>query len=326
MSRKLVLAMTLTIFLIGMLGVALKVQMVEASGTITINADGSVEGTTDISTVDNVTYTFTDNINDSIVVERDNIVVDGANYTVQGPGSGTGINLTDRSNVTIKNMEIKTFDRGIWLDESSNNTISKNNITNNNDDGIYITSSSNNNTISGNTVTANNDDGIRLSWSSNNTLSGNNASSNKNDGISLSVSSDNNVLSGNTVSSNKNNGIRLRSSSNNNFTGNNFIDNKQQVYDYSWDNPATPPSINIWDDGAGKGNYWSDYEEKYPNATEMDGSGIWDTAYDIDENNQDNYPLVPEFPSFLILPLFMIATLLAVIAYRRQLKKVNVNT
>jgi hypothetical protein len=30
------------------------------------------------------------------------------------------------------------------------------------------------------------------------------------------------------------------------------------------------------------------------------------------------YSIIPEFPSFLILPLFMIATLLAVIAYRRR--------
>jgi len=32
----------------------------------------------------------------------------------------------------------------------------------------------------------------------------------------------------------------------------------------------------------------------------------------------DQYAIVPEFPSFLILPLFMIATLLAVIVYRRK--------
>jgi len=73
---------------------------------------------------------------------------------------------------------------------------------------------------------------------------------------------------------------------------------------------------NVWDDGAGKGNYWSDYEDKYPDAEEIEG--IWDTPYVIDENNRDNYPIVPEFPSFLILPLFIIATLLAVIVYRRK--------
>jgi hypothetical protein len=61
--------------------------------------------------------------------------------------------------------------------------------------------------------------------------------------------------------------------------------------------------------------------EKYPDASEINDSGLWDTPYFIDESNQDNYPVIPEFPSFLILPLFMITTLLAVIVYRRQLKK-----
>lgn len=56
---------------------------------------------------------------------------------------------------------------------------------------------------------------------------------------------------------------------------------------------------NFWDNGE-KGNYWSDYEDKYPNAKELDGSGVWDTPYVIGDNNQDNYPLInpitiPEF-------------------------------
>jgi len=36
------------------------------------------------------------------------------------------------------------------------------------------------------------------------------------------------------------------------------------------------------------------------------------------ENTDTDYVVVPEFPSFLILPIFMIATLLAVIVYRRK--------
>jgi len=52
-------------------------------------------------------------------------------------------------------------------------------------------------------------------------------------------------------------------------------------------------STNIWDDSyPSGGNYWSDYEEKYPDAEELDGSGIWDTPYEIDWNDQDNYPLM----------------------------------
>ncbi len=49
------------------------------------------------------------------------------------------------------------------------------------------------------------------------------------------------------------------------------------------------PGANSWDDGY-QGNYWDDYEERYPNATN-DGV-IWDTSYEIGFNNADNYPLV----------------------------------
>lgn len=53
---------------------------------------------------------------------------------------------------------------------------------------------------------------------------------------------------------------------------------------------------NVWDDGyPSGGNYWSDYEGTYPNAAEIDESGIWDTPYEIDESNQDNYPLVEQW-------------------------------
>ena len=76
-------------------------------------------------------------------------------------------------------------------------------------------------------------------------------------------------------------------------------------------------SVNIWDNSS-EGNYWSDYEERYLNATEIDNSGIWNTSYVIDGNNQDNYPIVPEFPSSLILPLFMLTTILIIIFFRRK--------
>jgi hypothetical protein len=52
-------------------------------------------------------------------------------------------------------------------------------------------------------------------------------------------------------------------------------------------------SPNIWDDGyPSGGNYWSDYSTKYPSATEVDNSGIWNTPYVIDANNTDHYPLM----------------------------------
>ena len=159
MSRKATLAFILGFILLSVLVSVFKVQKVKASGTICIKADGSIDPPyAPISSVDNVTYTFTDNINDSIVVERDNIVVDGAGYTLQGPGAGVygskGIDLTGRSNVTTKNMEIKAFEFGIFLWESSNNSISGNTLTNNGG-GIYLWQSSKN-TLSSNVMNDNN--------------------------------------------------------------------------------------------------------------------------------------------------------------------------
>ena len=200
MKLKAVSGMMLTLLFIGMLTLAFNIQPVKASGTIYIKADGSIDPpTANITSVDNITYYFTDNNYDKIVVERDNIVVDGAGYTLQGTGIGTGIDLSGRSNVTIKNIEIKAFHYGIYLDESSNNGICGNNITNNYL-GIYLRESSNN-SISGNNITANNR-GIWLVRSANNTISGNTVTENNGYGIWLDGSA-NNTLRNNDASNNK---------------------------------------------------------------------------------------------------------------------------
>jgi parallel beta-helix repeat protein len=116
-------------------------------------------------------YTFNDSIFDySIVVLRDNIVVDGAKYTFQGEGE-RGIDLSSRSNVTIRNMRINgDFFHGIYLWNSSSNTITGNTIANNMV-GILIQNAPNN-IISANNIT-NNDNGISIYSSSNNKLRNN---------------------------------------------------------------------------------------------------------------------------------------------------------
>ncbi|UCE15779.1 MAG: right-handed parallel beta-helix repeat-containing protein [Candidatus Bathyarchaeota archaeon] len=168
-------------------------------------------------------YTFTDNIHGSLVVERNNIVVDGAGYTLQGTGSGTGIDLSGRSNVTIKNTEIKLFEYGIGLSSSSNNSISGNNITNN-FHGIKLYDSSNT-TISGNNMKANEGRGIYLSKSSNISISGNDITNND-CGIIISYFSNNNTISGNTLTGNNRYGILLDRSSNNTFKNNDISNNE----------------------------------------------------------------------------------------------------
>jgi len=127
-----------------MLTLAFNIQPVKASGTIYIRADGSVEpDTAPISSVDNVTYTFTDNIYDEIVVEKSDIIVDGNGYTLQGSGSGYGFDIVSISNVTIQNTNIKNFSRGVQFYSSSNSTLFGSNITNNKY-GIVLWDSSNN--------------------------------------------------------------------------------------------------------------------------------------------------------------------------------------
>jgi parallel beta-helix repeat protein len=163
----------LTIILIGMLDAAFRFQTVNASGTIYIRANGMVEPEeAPVSSVDNITYTLTGNIIDSIVVERDNILVDGAGYTVQGIGNGNGISLDGRRNVTIQDVEIISFWDGVYLYGSSNNRICRNRITANTYIGISLSHSSNN-SIVGNNITAVNGYGIYLDYSSNNNITEN---------------------------------------------------------------------------------------------------------------------------------------------------------
>jgi parallel beta-helix repeat protein len=273
MNRKLAVALTLTL-LIGTLNVAFNVQKAKASGTIYIRADGSIDPLgSPISTVDNVTYTFTGNISDSIVVERSNIIVDGSGYTVQGSGDEYGFSLTGMINVTIKNMSIRNFDYAIRLSSSNFSIINGNNITDNGF-GIYLFGSSSNNTVSGNNITANGNCGILINWdSSDNTVSGNNITANDLYGIGLYDSSGNNTI-----------------------YHNNFINNANLAF-------VAAGYANVWDDGyPSGGNYWSNYagvdSNSGPYQNETGSDGISDTSFGIFIDNIDNYPLMRPWMPF----------------------------
>jgi parallel beta-helix repeat protein len=221
--RKPVSSALLFLLTISALVSASRIQPVKADeSTIYINADGSVSPSTAlVSTFDNVTYMFTGNINESIVVQRNNIVINGAGCTVRGSATGTGIDLESVNNVTIENTSITGFSSGIWLNSSPNNTLSNNSISGNGLYGIYLHISSNE-TIFDNTVDGNNV-GIYLFNSSNNALLSNKAARNYK-GIVLDSSS-NNTLRDNNVTENPAYGIALYSSSYNTFSGNMVVGN-----------------------------------------------------------------------------------------------------
>jgi parallel beta-helix repeat protein len=228
-SSKFASSIALVIILVGISPAAFKVQRVEASGTIYIRADGSIDPpTAPIYTADNVTYTLTDNItsdSDGIVVERSNITLDGNQYVLQGSGTGNGITLFAIEKVTVRNIQITAFAYGTRLNSSSSNSISGNDITANNYAGIML-GSSHGTSISGNNITNNNRAGIYLRVSSNNSVSGNNITANKMFGIYLDSSS-NNSISGNNVAYG---GITLGYSSNNSVSGNTFTDGGLYVF------------------------------------------------------------------------------------------------
>jgi len=285
MLRQKASQLVLLSLVVSLLTYAFNIQSAGASGTIYIRANGSIDPPTAPIQRNVDVYTFTDDITGSIIVEKDNIVVDGAGHTLQGTGSETGIYLSARTNVTIQNVETKTFDTAIYLFSSNHVTILGTTISDSSD-GIWMSDSSSNN-ISGNNIAANVLEGIYILVSSDNSIFGNNIIANIFDGIYL-YSSSNNIISMNNIENNGY-GISPYYSSDNRIFHNNFINNIYQV------DPNTP--TDVWDDGyPSGGNYWSDYtgvdEKSGPNQNLPGSDGIGDTPYGIDENNQDRYPLM----------------------------------
>jgi parallel beta-helix repeat protein len=312
----------LTLLIMTVFSVMLHVPLVSsASETIYIKADGSVYPSgAPISIQDNVTYTLTDNITsdiDGIVIERDNITLEGAGCILQGTGasSSKGIDLTGRSNVTIRNMRIKTFAYGIWLNMSSISSLHGNYVTNSSSNAVYLYESWNNSiadnnitdsgwginlynswncSIAGNNI-ANSWYGIYLSGSSNNSISENHITANFANGVELGGSWNNSIIQ-NNITSNTLYGILLSDSSNNTIHHNNFMDNVEQTYVVGY-------SVNVWDDGyPSGGNYWSNYagNDSYCGLSqnELGSDGIGDTPYTINVNNTDRYPLTGPFNMF----------------------------
>jgi parallel beta-helix repeat protein len=332
---------------------------------IYIRPNGRIEpSTANITTADGHVYTFTGNNSERMILERDNIIVNGNGYTLNG-ARDYGIVLFQRHNVTIANLTIAGFSTsGIGIESSTNNLIASNNILSNLNEGIrFYTGASNNtvtgnnirynkymsgihfyddatnnvissnnitdncygilsndapgNIITGNNIRFNNQHGIYFYNSSNNTITGNNIGNTEWEyGLCLVGNSNYNLISGNKIMNNEI-GIVLEGSAGNSIYHNSFIGNR--------DAHATDDASNTWDNGyPSGGNYWSGY-----NGTDNNADGIGDTPYIIDENSRDNYPLmypvdivvIPEFPSWIILPLFMVVTLLAVIVCNEREKK-----
>jgi len=225
------------------------VQAEDSFETIYIRSDGRIDPpTAPISTLDNVTYRFVNEemiLSGGIVVERDNIILDGSACTLQGNKSlgSMGVVLDGRSNVTIKNLTITDFitgvhlmrslgnilqnDRmttntcGIYLENSSGNNMSENDISDQDINGVVLRSSANN-SIDENRISANGLYGVYLLDSSNNSLTENEIIGSGLFGIFLTLSPEN-ILSGNYLANNQH-GVLLGMSSFNKLRNNTMVD------------------------------------------------------------------------------------------------------
>jgi parallel beta-helix repeat protein len=147
----------------------LGVQLTGASeaSAIFIKEDGSVEGTDKIQRDGNV-YLLVADLSGAIramdvliTIEKDGVVFDGGDRTIQGTGSGVAIAAYGRKDVTIKNTRIINFGVGINLratDFERNVTASNNKILDNYIDTTYFAIDLNtiSGTVAGNTLVSRN--------------------------------------------------------------------------------------------------------------------------------------------------------------------------
>ncbi|MCW4045159.1 MAG: right-handed parallel beta-helix repeat-containing protein [Candidatus Bathyarchaeota archaeon] len=298
---------------------------------IYIRNDGTVEPSNAPMQRNGNTYILTRNLIAEYVIEvqMDNAVLDGGSHTIQGIAP-SGIILLGRSNIVIKNFDVRKFNAGISIRNSYNIVVTANTISGN-DIGIALDYAVNN-TISGNVITGNGAAILTYNDCDYNRIMKNQLTSNKYAGIWFESSRDGycdfNSIVQNTISSNIQEGIMCRSavssifigntiadngygsadtvdgygiflsSSNNTLFLNNFINNREQTNNFG--------KNNVWDNGS-KGNHWSDY-----NGTDANIDGIGDTAYLL-KNAQDNYPLMkPIDTSTLTLPELPVASSISI--------------
>jgi parallel beta-helix repeat protein len=177
---------------------------------ILIGENGAIEGAEGALQCNGNTYIFVRDIDRTIVVQKNNIVIDGNGFNLTKPpevdtsgfrgvnGFLSSITIENSSNVVIKNINFNKCFNAISISDSLNITVFNNTISESSNTGIYIHISANCQ-ISGNKITDNSYAGLDI-WNSSflnisyNRFTGNDLKMNWN-GVSYSNVSRNDFIS-----------------------------------------------------------------------------------------------------------------------------------
>jgi|GEM_PF-5021768 len=202
-------------------------KTIDASAT---GRDCPLIGTWNNSTL---TCTLTKNVNETIYITGTGVTLNGNGYTISAGTSAYGVAISNRNNITVKNLTIKNCSTGLYLYSNvSGVTITNNTIKENRYQGINLNYNVKNSSFIGNAVINNLGAGISLvSNSTNNTFSGNTISGNGNYATTykmpgVDVNSAFNTFTNNTINDNWDSGIKIGPTGYVTLTGNTINANK----------------------------------------------------------------------------------------------------
>jgi parallel beta-helix repeat protein len=222
MTNKISLGLSIALFLLGSLLFNLNVSAAnEELVTAYIRPDGSIEPSTVPIHRNGDFYMFTSNLTAAFVIQKNGVVIDGngfsliGNYTRSRP-KNAAVYLEGLTNVTIKNLSIDDFRYGIYLENSSFNTI-ENNVLSRHGDGIVLDHGCINNSILRNNLSSISANSFFLGESSNNIVAYNKVAGSGN--ILDSYDASNNQILNNQLSTSRpmvSRGVCIGGGSNNN--------------------------------------------------------------------------------------------------------------
>ncbi len=172
----------------------------EPISSLYIRSDGSIDPPTPLLAANGKTYTFKgDFTNTTIIVEHDGITIDGAGYSMTGHSTsyGNAIDISNRTNVTIKNLVVHQFGIGVVMQNTYGDTLTGNTMST---FSAFMLSNADNNYIANNTSTQGY--GIYGTGSNNQILSNSFngvLSSGGGNGMGIYLTGNNNTISHNTV-------------------------------------------------------------------------------------------------------------------------------